>query len=236
VQVVLTPARVGVDEEEAFVLPAQCGEHVEQQDVLVDIGKVAGVILVAILHETPKARERRLYTVLRTRMKTLDWLLTVTILGGAVSAGATADGTSPSRPVLSRGAGLAPPARIPPALGESTQPPGSPVATADIPKSVRRAVVADAARRFKVAESAVVLTRAEQVTWGDGSLGCPELGMSYTQNLVPGYVIVAKTDAGELTYHTDTREQARNCAGARPKTNRKLPETLPGPTVPPPDR
>lgn len=169
-------------------------------------------------------------------MKTLDWLLTLTILGGAVWAGATADGTSPSRPVLSREAGRAPPARIPPALEESAQPTGTPVATADIPKSVRRAVVADAARRFKVAESAVVLTRAEQVTWSDGSLGCPEPGMRYTQNLVAGYVIVVRTGAGELTYHTDTRGQARSCAWARPKSNRKLPETLPGPSVPPPDR
>jgi hypothetical protein len=169
-------------------------------------------------------------------MKTLDWLLTLTILGGAVSAGATADGTSPSRPVLSREAGRAPPARIPPALEESAQPTGTPVATADIPKSVRRAVVTDAARRFKVAESGVVLTRAEQVTWSDGSLGCPEPGMRYTQNLVAGYVIVVRTGAGEQTYHTDTRGQARSCAWVRPKSNRKLPETLPGPSVPPPDR
>ena len=131
---------------------------------------------------------------------------------------------------------MAPPTRIPRAIEESPQPAGTPVATADIPKSVRRAVVADAAKRFGVAESAVVLTRAEHVTWGDGSLGCPERGVSYTQNLVPGYVIVAKTDAGELTYHTDTREQARSCAWVRPKSNRKMPEILPAPATPPPDR
>jgi hypothetical protein len=96
-------------------------------------------------------------------------------------------------------------------------PQGTPVATADIPKTVRRAVVADAAKRFAVAESAVVLVRAEQVTWGDGSLGCPERGVYYTQNLVPGYVIVAKTESGELTYHTDAREQARSCASPPPR-------------------
>ena len=55
---------------------------------------------------------------------------------------------------------------------------GEPVTTAatSVPREVRRAVVADAARRFKVAESAVVLTQAEQVTWNDGSLGCPQPG------------------------------------------------------------
>jgi len=131
---------------------------------------------------------------------------------------------------------MAPPTRIPDALDESAQPQGTPVTAAEVPKSVRRAVVADAAKRFNVEESAVVLVRAERVTWGDGSLGCPEPGMVYTQNLVPGYVIVAKTAAGSLTYHTDSREQAKNCGWVRPKTNRKLPETTPGPAIRPPDR
>jgi hypothetical protein len=104
----------------------------------------------------------------------------------------------------------APPVRIPaPALNE--QPSGQPVSTTAIPAELRRAVVADAAKRFKVAESAVVLTRAEQVTWPDGSLGCPEPGMMYTQSLVPGFRVVAKTAEGELTYHTDTLGHLRNC-------------------------
>jgi hypothetical protein len=102
---------------------------------------------------------------------------------------------------------------------------------------VRRAVVADAARRFAVDESAIVLTGAEQVTWGDGSLGCAERGRYYPQNPVTGYVIVAKAAAGELVYHTDARDQAKPCASARPKTNLKLPEQQPGrATQPPADR
>src|ERR1044071_7735897 len=80
----------------------------------------------------------------------------------------------------------APPTRIPaPALNE--QPAGQVVSTTVIPIDVRRAVVADAAKRFKVAASAVVLSRAEQVTWPNGALGCPEPGMMYTQALVPGF-------------------------------------------------
>lgn len=104
----------------------------------------------------------------------------------------------------------APPVRIPaPAL--NGQPTGQPVAITAIPAELRRAVVADAAKRFKVAESAVVLTRAEQVTWPDSSLGCPEPGMMYTQSLVPGFRVVAKTTAGELRYHTDTAGNFQNC-------------------------
>jgi hypothetical protein len=104
----------------------------------------------------------------------------------------------------------APPTRIPaPPLND--QPAGQAVSTTAIPIDVRRAVVADAAKRFKVAESAVVLTSAEQVTWPNGALGCPEPGMVYTQALVPGFRLVAKTSAGELLYHTDALGHVRNC-------------------------
>jgi hypothetical protein len=169
-------------------------------------------------------------------MKTLGFFLAMTILGGAVSAGAP-ESTSPSRPVFAHDAGVAPPQRIPDVPTRAARPQGTPVTTAEIPKSVRRAVVADAAKRFNVDESAVVLGRAERVTWSDGSLGCPEHGTSYTQNLVPGFVIVAKTGDSELVYHTDSREQAKTCAAWRPKANRQSPD--PGPvraTQPPVDR
>lgn len=104
----------------------------------------------------------------------------------------------------------APPTRIPaPPLND--QPIGQPVSSTAIPAEVRRAVVADAAKRFKVAESAVVLTRAEQVTWPNGALGCPEPGTIYTQSLVPGFRVVAKTNGGELLYHTDGLGNMRSC-------------------------
>ena len=106
---------------------------------------------------------------------------------------------------------IAPPARIRDAIETPPGPAGEPVNTSAMPREVRRAVVADAARRFNVPESAVALTGAEQVTWSDGSLGCPEPGRFYTQMLVPGFRVVARTSAGELTYHTDGRANAVTC-------------------------
>ena len=82
--------------------------------------------------------------------------------------------------------GIAPPTRIPDPVEAVAAPTGQQVSTTAIPREVRRAVVADAAKRFNVAESAVVLTRAEQLTWPDGSLGCPQPGRMYTQMLVAG--------------------------------------------------
>ena len=137
---------------------------------------------------------------------------------------------------------IAPPSRIPDAVSDSLQPRGTPVATAQMPREVRRAVVADAARRFEVAESAVVLSAAEQVTWGDGSLGCPEPGRMYTQALVPGYRVTATTPAGRMRYHTDSRGQVAACAHPRPRASHPgssgtgaEPRTQP-PVRTPPDR
>jgi hypothetical protein len=86
---------------------------------------------------------------------------------------------------------------------------------------LRRAVVADAARYFKVAESAVVLTRAERVSWPDSSLGCPEAGHVYTQALIPGYRLVAKSAGGERVYHTDERGRVESCADESRKPPRE---------------
>jgi len=72
--------------------------------------------------------------------------------------------------------------------------------------------VADAAKRFRVAEDSVVLASAEQVTWSDGSLGCPAPGQSYMQVLVPGYRVTAATAAGRMLYHTDMRGNVATCA------------------------
>jgi hypothetical protein len=126
-----------------------------------------------------------------------------------------------------RATGIAPPTRIPDALLEAPTPAGEPVATAAVPRDVRRAVAADAANRFKVAESSVVLTGAEQVMWSDGSLGCPEPGILYTQMLVPGFRVTAKTQEGQLIYHTDSRGNARTCGTSASGPAKRLADKVP---------
>ena len=126
--------------------------------------------------------------------------------------------TLASWPVLAaeppgRAGGVAPPTRIPDSPPSAEQA-GTPVATAARPREVRRAVVSDAARRFRVAESAVVLVRAEQITWRDGSLGCPQPGQMYAQSLVRGFRVVATTAEGEFLYHTDAHGQVLVCSRA----------------------
>jgi hypothetical protein len=142
--------------------------------------------------------------------------------------------------------GVAPPKRLQDPIDNTLRVPpvAEPVTIASVPRELRRVVVADAAKHLDVPESSVVLTRAEQVTWSDGSLGCPQPGMGYSQALVPGYRIVARTAERELTYHTDTQATAVRCQEPLPKGKRPAdgapgndaqPRTQP-PTTTTPDR
>jgi hypothetical protein len=82
----------------------------------------------------------------------------------------------------------------------SAPPPSQqPVAT-DL-SQVTRSALADAARRTGLAPDALKVLSAEVVTWSDGSLGCPQPGMMYTQALVPGYRVRIQAGGQVLDYH-----------------------------------
>jgi hypothetical protein len=66
-----------------------------------------------------------------------------------------------------------------------------------------------------VALDALSVRIAEQVTWPDGAIGCPEPGGMYTQALVPGYRIVIDTPDGEVAFHGETGGLPVRCAMPR---------------------
>ncbi|MDO8456521.1 MAG: hypothetical protein Q7T07_06380 [Burkholderiaceae bacterium] len=78
-----------------------------------------------------------------------------------------------------------------------------------------QAALADAARRTGIDAAALKVASAERVTWLDGSLGCPEPDMMYTQALVPGYRIRIKAGGETLDYHAGTRGAPLLCPPAR---------------------
>jgi hypothetical protein len=82
-------------------------------------------------------------------------------------------------------------------------------------EEVVRASRADAARRTGVAAESLALISAEGVTWSDGSLGCPQPGMMYTQALVPGYRIRLRGPTGEMDYHASARGALVLCPAGR---------------------
>ncbi len=67
-----------------------------------------------------------------------------------------------------------------------------------VPKEILEPVLNKAAELAKVSREQLTIMRAEPAVWNDGSLGCPEPGMQYTQALVNGYWVVIK--AGGRTY------------------------------------
>jgi hypothetical protein len=95
----------------------------------------------------------------------------------------------------------------------------------------RRAV--EAARRALAARSDappedMLVLSIRAVEWPDGSLGCPQPDMMYTQAIVPGYALVLQAGGERHTVHTDSEGRAVVCdragGGATP-----APRLTPGP-------
>ena len=61
---------------------------------------------------------------------------------------------------------------------------------------------ADLTERLGIQLGEIVLLSMEEVTWRDGSLGCPKPGMQYTQALVDGTLIVLSVDGRQYRYHS----------------------------------
>ena len=77
-------------------------------------------------------------------------------------------------------------------------------------------VIAQAAEGTGVDASEVNVVVAEEVTWSDGSIGCPEEGMGYTQALVPGYRAVLEVGGEELHFHASQAGDFRLCEDPQP--------------------
>ena len=91
----------------------------------------------------------------------------------------------------------------------TTQPPKETSETAPLvevaephPSGPVAAAIADLATRLSVDQSAITLVSQEEVTWSDGSLGCPQPDMSYIQVLVNGSLIVLEVDGKTYEYHS----------------------------------
>jgi hypothetical protein len=68
-----------------------------------------------------------------------------------------------------------------------------------------------AAQETGVALDEIRIVTAEAVTWSDGSIGCPEEGMGYTQALVPGFRAVIEVAGEEMHYHAGSDGQFVAC-------------------------
>lgn len=86
----------------------------------------------------------------------------------------------------------------------------------EVPGDLLDAIVNDAAERAGIQRDEVEVLTAESVTWNDGSLGCPEPGMMYTQALVPGYRVVVEAGGEEMHFHASEGGSFRFCENPKP--------------------
>ena len=87
----------------------------------------------------------------------------------------------------------------------------APTVVGEVPEELLGQILTNAAEHADVEVDAIDVVRAEAVTWNDGSLGCPEPGMMYTQALVDGYHVVLDADGTELDYRATTNGDFRLC-------------------------
>jgi len=73
----------------------------------------------------------------------------------------------------------------------------------------------DLAARTGLPETQLTVVAAETVTWRDGSLGCPEPGMMYTQALVAGYLIRLEAGGKVYEYHGAAGGEPAYCPAER---------------------
>ena len=96
--------------------------------------------------------------------------------------------------------------------------PTGPVPDSVLQRDDVQAAIAAEAERSGVARSTVTVAGYADVTWNDGSIGCPEPGMVYTQALVPGHQLILDVDGQLHSYHAAEGQEFRYCAQPRLST------------------
>ena len=95
--------------------------------------------------------------------------------------------------------------------------------TGEVPPELLEPVIAAAAELAGVDPADTRVVTAQEMMWPDGSLGCAEPGMMYTQAIVPGYWVIIEAGGEGYDYRLDDQGRFRLCT---------LPFTGPGGTAP----
>ena len=80
-----------------------------------------------------------------------------------------------------------------------------------------KTAIADLRTRIDAPDADITVVSVEEVEWPDGSIGCPQPGMSYTQAIVNGTKIVLEYNGITYDYHQGGSRPVFYCA---PRTDR----------------
>lgn len=94
-------------------------------------------------------------------------------------------------------------------------PPETPAPVSIVPQELLDQVLDQAASQAGVSLDELTVERAQQVTWSDGSLGCPAPGEMYTQALVDGYWVVVSAAGQTHDFHLAANGTIKLCPPGR---------------------
>ena len=84
------------------------------------------------------------------------------------------------------------------------------------PRGSAADAVADLSKRLGAQPAQISVVSSEEVTWRDGSMGCPRPGMMYPQVLTDGSRVVLEYDGKRYEYHAGGRRSAFLCENPEP--------------------
>jgi hypothetical protein len=91
----------------------------------------------------------------------------------------------------------------------------SPLMKQTVPQRILDPILNEAAALAKVPREQLAIVHAESVVWNDGSLGCPEPGMMYTQALLNGYWVIIDAAGRKYDYRVGSAGSFRLCPEGR---------------------
>jgi hypothetical protein len=114
----------------------------------------------------------------------------------------------------SQGAGGEP--SMTPSSAHTPEPTPRPTDPPTLPADPVEQAKAALAAHLGVDQSQVTVVSSDEVTWRDGSLGCPEPGMFYTQALIPGIRTILEVAGKQYHYHSGGHRAPFLCENPQP--------------------
>lgn len=136
-------------------------------------------------------------------MKLIGTLLATALAAAACAGGGTGPSITPAASPTTQAPTLAPvtAAPVPSLTAQPTETLELPDLSGEVPAELLLSMLQQVSEATGVALPELVVEEAQAVTWSDGSIGCPEPGMMYTQALVDGYRVVIRAAAETYDFH-----------------------------------
>lgn len=158
-----------------------------------------GVVTTGDDETTTSSSETTVTTIASGTEATMDEPTTTTVMETPTTAAPTTTTTTDERSTTTP-AGTTGPADD-----------GSEVVTGEVPQELMDRVFTAAEDETGIDRSDIAVLRAESVMWADGSLGCPEPGVMYTQATVDGYWVELAVGERTLDYRLSSSGQVHLC-------------------------